>query len=98
MKSAAEWVEHMRDSGHFYCESEGAATLAAAILARDIEVLEEAAKSICVDCARETPLLEDERGRYHLLACGSHSARMVCKALTIHDLIAELKKGMADDH
>ena len=59
------------------------------ILARDIEVLEEAARLVCVPCGDgRYPTLDTYGRRWHSGAD--------CKAWPIHDRIAELKKELAD--
>lgn len=105
MKTAAEWVEHMRETGHFYCESEGAATLAADIRARDNEVLEAAAARACRCCEQRVPLIAQGSNAWFFVVAKRGAGKMrfwhegigsappsVCQAASTQDLIAEIKR------
>lgn len=87
MKTAAEFVRDLPDAissgdvvGGVYIDD---------IHARDIEVLEEAAKRVC-------PHYPPSSHRSSCNRCHSDPPHHACHGRIIHDLIAELKKGMAD--
>lgn len=88
MKTAAEFAKHLHDIfwHQQYGDGEGERLLCAAIHARDIETLEEAAKRQCRRCRKEgLPSRLGDGFWYHDKAKGCHMK-------PIHDLIVDLKR------